>query len=101
MAEGFADQVYGVVARIPRGKVITYGLIARMLGRRQSARYVGFALRHAPQGLPCHRVVNHQGDMAPQDTFGSQAFQRALLRAEGITFLPNGRIDLKKHLWTE
>lgn len=99
MQNRFSDQVYDIVGRIPRGTVTTYGLIARMLGRPQSARYVGFALRSAPQGLPCHRVVNQQGDMAPQDAFGSRDFQRELLRSEGIAFLPNGRIDMKKHLW--
>ena len=99
MKDRFSDQVYEIVRHIPQGKVTTYGAIARMLGRPQSGRYVGFAMRNAPQGLPCHRVVNQRGEMAPQDTFGSQDFQRELLRAEGITFLPNGRIDMKEHLW--
>ena len=99
MEASFSDQVYEIVSQIPPGKVTSYGMIARMLGRPQSGRYVGFAMRHAPEGLPCHRVVNQKGEMAPQDTFGSQDLQRQLLRAEGVIFLPNGCIDMKMHLW--
>ncbi len=99
MTPGFSDQVYALVRRVPKGKVTTYGAIALMLGRPQSARYVGFAMRHAPEGLPCHRVVNQKGAMAPQDVFGSQDLQRQLLQEEGVAFLPDGCIDMRAHLW--
>jgi len=95
----FSDKVYQIVNQIPWGKVTTYGVIARMLGCPQSGRYVGFVMRNAPAFLPCHRVVNQKGEMAPHDTFGSQDYQRELLRSEGITFLTNGCIFMKEHLW--
>jgi len=100
LEKSFFQQVYQVVHRIPYGKVTTYGAIALMVGRPQSARYVGFAMRCAPMGLPCHRVVNKSGTLAPQDVFGAQALQRDLLASEGITFLPDGRINVKAHFWT-
>ncbi|MEL7623216.1 MAG: methylated-DNA--[protein]-cysteine S-methyltransferase [Clostridiales bacterium] len=96
---GFFRQVYGIVDKIPAGKVATYGQIAALIGHPLAAKMVGFAMSQAPAGLPCHRVVNRLGEMAPRDVFGSPAFQQKLLEDEGIVFLPNGRIDLKKCLW--
>jgi methylated-DNA-protein-cysteine methyltransferase-like protein len=78
--------------------VATYGQIALMLGRPTAARSVGSAMARAPDGLPCHRVVNSLGDMCAGGMFGGQAAQRGLLESEGITFRPNGRVDLKKHI---
>ena len=97
--KSFFQKVYLIVRRIPFGKVTTYGAIALMAGRPQSARYVGFAMRCAPTGLPCHRVVNKSGELALQDVFGSQALQRDLLASEGVTFLSDGRINMKAHFW--
>ncbi len=99
MERPFFESVYEVVKRIPPGKVATYGLVAKLVGRPRAARHVGFAMRVAPEGLPCHRVVNHTGHLAPQDVFGSVDLQRHLLASEGIGFLPDGRIDLSKYLW--
>jgi len=99
MSHHFFSNVYREARQIPAGYVATYGLIAQRLGRRQSARYVGFAMRSAPADVPCHRVVNRLGEMAPRDVFGSEDFQRHLLMEEGVTFLADGRVDMKKHLW--
>lgn len=77
----------------------TYGQIAMMIGRPRAARFVGYALRQAPYGLPCHRVVNRLGEMAPEGVFGSGELQRQRLESEGISFLENGCIDLKRYLW--
>jgi methylated-DNA-protein-cysteine methyltransferase related protein len=60
---------------------------------------VGWAMKAAPSKLPCHRVVNRLGEMAPGYIFGSKELQRDILESEGITFLENGCIDLKKYLW--
>lgn len=97
-SSGVFQRVYGIVALIPRGKVMTYGQIARLLGGLYSGRTVGFAMRAAPpeRKLPCHRVVNKQGEMAPGYCFGGADRQRAMLKKEGVRFLPNGRIDMKK-----
>lgn len=96
IAQNFYPEVYDVVKQIPRGKVMTYGQIARLLGRPQNSRLVGQALMNVPENLhlPCHRVVNSEGRLVPTWTQ-----QRDLLRNEGITFKTNGCADLKKHLW--
>ena len=96
---GFFKAVYKLVAQIPTGKVMTYGQIAFIIGRPGASRTVGYAMSSAPAGLPCHRVVNRLGEMAPGDIFGGAAEQRRMLEAEGISFLPNGRIDLKNNIW--
>lgn len=93
--------VYDLVAKIPPGRVMTYGQIGKCLGGVYSGRTVGFAMRAAPagRGLPCHRVVNIKGEMAPSYAFGSQHRQRAMLQKEGVAFRPDGRIDLAVSLW--
>lgn len=97
----FYLRVYKIVAQIPEGKVATYGQIALVLGQPTGARTVGWAMRAAPKqlNLPCHRVVNKLGEMAPKNVFGFPELQRVLLESEGITFNENGCIDIKKHLW--
>lgn len=96
---GFFSRVHALVAAIPPGRVMTYGQISRLLDSACSARYVGYALSAAPDGLPCHRVVNRRGEPAPGDIFGGPERQRALLKAEGVLFLPDGRIDLAASLF--
>ena len=93
---GFFERVWELVAAIPPGKVMTYGQISRCLDGACSARYVGYAMASAPaaRNLPCHRVVNRLGEMAPEGAFGGPGRQRALLEAEGVPFKANGRIDL-------
>ncbi|MCC8179304.1 MAG: methylated-DNA--[protein]-cysteine S-methyltransferase [Planctomycetes bacterium] len=97
----FFQQVYDVVATIPRGKVMTYGLIGQVLGGFYSGRTVGFAMRVAPaeRNLPCHRVVNIKGEMAPGLIFGGADQQQALLKSEGVKFRPDGRIDFDRSLY--
>lgn len=93
---GFFEQVHAVVARIPPGKVMTYGQIADVLNNACSARYVGYAMSAAPahKNLPCHRVVNRAGEMAGGGHFGGAENQRRMLEAEGVTFTPKNRINL-------
>lgn len=97
----FYRRVYDIVARIPEGRVTTYGQIAAMLGRANGARTVGWAMRATPASLrlPCHRVVNKAGELAPAYAFGGYAHQRAMLEAEGVKFTREGRIDMRSHLW--
>ena len=98
---GFFEQVHAVVARIPPGKVMTYGQISDVLNNICSARYVGYAMRAAPEhkNLPCHRVVNRKGELAPGGNFGGPENHRRLLEAEGVTFTPKGSIDLDECLF--
>ena len=100
-ARGRFAEVYEIVAQVPEGSVATYGQIAAILGMPAGARTVGWAMRQAPERLhlPCHRVVNATGALSPAHVFGGQEAQRARLEAERVTFLPDGRIDMKKHLW--
>ena len=87
----FFNQVYEVVENIPYGKVVSYGQIAKILGRPRAAREVGWAMRCCPEHLPWHRVVMADGSI----TGGSYAnLRRAILESEGISFLPNGRVDM-------
>ncbi len=93
------EKVYQLLKTVPRGKVVTYGQIAATLGNRNLARAVGNILHRNPDpaNIPCHRVVNGKGQMAENFAFGGAVAQRALLEQEGIEFLPDGRVDLKKY----
>lgn len=104
MDEGFFQRVYGVVRRIPRGSVTTYGQIARMIGEPRKARYVGFAMHASPGvagGVPCHRVVFADGSLAPGFAFGGAVEQRRMLEEEGVAFLPSGKVDLRRCGWPQ
>ncbi len=97
----FYDQVYAVVRQIPEGRVATYGQIALLCGSPRASRAVGYALHYNPMPgvIPCHRVVNREGRVAPAFAFGGPDVQQQLLEAEGVTFLEEGQVDLKACLW--
>ena len=101
----FSDRVYDVVRQIPCGKVATYGLIALLIGRPRSARYVGFALRRNPEpwnnggGVPCHRVVFRDGSLCSSFAFGGPDAQRMLLEAEGVVFADSTHVNLQMSSW--
>ena len=95
------EMVYAIVRRIPRGRVMSYGQIATLLGSRLSPRAVGWALHGCPDGVPWQRVVNASGrcstERLPDIPLG---LQRALLEAEGVRFKQSGAIDLERYRWT-
>ena len=93
------EKIYEVVKNIPKGKVATYGRVALLAGNPRWARVVGYALHTNPEPgiIPCHRVVNREGRVAPGFAFGGEGVQRQLLEAEGIVFESDGRIDLEKY----
>lgn len=95
--QSFFQQVWSVVKTIPKGKVSTYGEIARILGTRD-ARRVGQAL-HANRDplIPCHRVVLVDGSLASGYAFGGAGKQRDKLEKEGIAFTKRGKVDLLNH----
>ena len=95
------QRIYEVVARIPRGKVCTYGHVALLAGNPRWARVVGYALHvnPDPERIPCYRVVNRNGEVSSAFAFGGANEQELLLRGDGVTFLPDGRVDLSKHMW--
>ncbi len=98
---GFFEDVYEIVRQIPKGKVMTYGQIARMLGQPRKAKMVGWAL-HAnpyPGEVPCHRVVNRNGELSGSFAFGGYEVQKKMLEDEGVIVDERGIIDLNKYLW--
>jgi methylated-DNA-protein-cysteine methyltransferase-like protein len=98
--EDFFSRVYKIVAKIPYGKVATYGDIAEVCGIRSSARTVGWALKGTKDsGLPCHRVVNRFGALTGKMHFGSPDLMKDLLLSEGIEFDENDCVILEKYLW--
>ena len=94
------ERIHAVVARIPRGKVATYGQVARLAGR-VTARLVGFAMAATPDGvdLPWQRVINSRGEVSPRKHGDGHLSQRRLLEREGVRFDERGRIDLARHAW--
>lgn len=95
----FFDRVYKIVAKIPYGKVTTYGAIAEKCGIKSSARTVGWAINGAGDKLPCHRVVNRFGALTGRMHFGDPNLMKELLLSEGIEFTKDGCVDMKKHFW--
>ncbi|MBI5837184.1 MAG: MGMT family protein [Candidatus Eisenbacteria bacterium] len=102
----FDAAVYAVVCAIPRGKVMTYGGIAKQLKRPAgvaartyagvAARWVGSSMSRAPGFVPWHRVINSQGRISPRPGRGPGE-QRGLLEGEGVGFDALGRVDLEKY----
>lgn len=82
------QRIYRVVRRIPRGRVATYGQVARLAGLPGQARLVGYALAALPDDadVPWHRVVNARGGISPRADSGWGDAQRALLEAERVKF---------------
>ena len=101
MESGFFQQVYEIVQKIPVGSVATYGQIARLCGNPRASRAVGYALHvnPLPGKIPCHRVVNRFGGLAPAFAFGGADVQRNLLTAEGVSFSDEYTVAVDKHLW--
>lgn len=101
-SQGFDQRVWRAVARIPRGRLATYGQIADLIGAWGSARQVGWALRRLPlpSDVPWHRVVNAKGQISMSlSREGTDWMQRDLLIAEGIPVDSEGRLPLQRFLW--
>jgi methylated-DNA-protein-cysteine methyltransferase-like protein len=112
------QEIYKIVQTIPEGRVLTYGLISHMIGKRMSAQGVGWALKalgSAKQkgdvkspatfdmhSVPWQRVVNAQGGTSTHKVAGVPPdLQRNMLEKEGIKFDKEGKMDLEKYLWLE
>ena len=95
------EKIYEAVKKIPKGRVATYGQIAAMIGSPRASRVVGYALHVNPEPgvIPCHRVVNRFGELAPAFAFGGREVQRAMLESEGVEVSDSFTVDLGEFLW--
>jgi methylated-DNA-protein-cysteine methyltransferase-like protein len=97
----FADQVFEIVRQIPYGMVTSYGDIARALGDPRGGRQVGWAIAGSPAGLdaPFHRVVNRDGFLSGGWAFGHPEVMKQRLVAEGVAFVDEFTVDMKRCHW--
>ncbi len=94
------ERIYRVVCRIPRGKVATYGQVARLARLPNQARLVGYALHALSRDdVPWQRVLNGRGEVSPRGVDGPDELQRELLEDEGVEFDRRGRVDLSRFAW--
>jgi methylated-DNA-protein-cysteine methyltransferase-like protein len=99
-AAQYRERVYRIVRRIPRGRVMTYGQIAYMLGEGYTPRTVGFVMHGADESnTPWHRVINSQGRCSTGRIVLPSDKQQRLLEREGVKFDKSGRCDLETFLW--
>ena len=109
---GAYERVWDFVRRIPRGRVLTYGLVSHYLGGPLSAQGVGWALKALPEpgkgrnysaaSVPWHRVINARGEMSTHKNPDiPPGMQREMLEQEGVTFDSEGRVNLNEFLWAE
>ena len=93
------EKIYEVVKKIPQGKVATYGQVATEAGNPRWSQVVGYALHSNPKPgeIPCHRVVRKDGRVAASFAFGGEDTQRLLLLHEGVDFIDEFTVDMKKH----
>ena len=101
--ESTYERIYRVVAKIPKGKVATYGQIAELAGLPRAARQVGYALaalHDHSKNVPWHRVINAQGMISLRGgELGFEGLQQAMLANEGVRFDAAGRVALGKYRW--
>jgi methylated-DNA-protein-cysteine methyltransferase-like protein len=95
--DSFNEIVYAVVRKIPKGKVLNYGAVARLAGRPRCARAAGYALSACPRGVPAHRVVFKDGGLSPAFMRGGKNMQYVLLKAEKVAFTKDKKVNMKKH----
>jgi methylated-DNA-protein-cysteine methyltransferase related protein len=95
----YRERVFRIVRRIPRGRVMTYGQIAYMLGEGYTPRTVGFVMHGADDHTPWHRVINSQGRCSTMGIVLPPDKQQRMLESEGVKFDQSGRCDLEHLLW--
>ncbi|HKX30491.1 MAG TPA: MGMT family protein [Blastocatellia bacterium] len=101
-APAYRELVYQLVIRIPAGRVMSYGSVARVLGPGYDARAIGNVMHATPEdgrSIPWHRVINAQGGCSTAGLTVPPDLQQRLLEAEGIVFNEKGRCQIEKYLW--
>lgn len=101
VGHNFFEDVYAVVKLIPKGRVTSYGAIARYLGTAMSARMVGWAMNaaHTLKKVPAHRVVNSQGLLTGKHHFETPDAMQERLEKEGVKVLKDKILEFEKHFW--
>lgn len=101
MNKSFRERVYEITKKIPRGKVATYGQIARLAGSPGAARAVGMCMKNNPNApiVPCHRVVASDGKLTGYSAMEGIKSKWTMLIEEGVVF-DGDKVDLKKSLWS-
>lgn len=97
--KSFANDVYALVAQIPRGRVMTYGQIAALVGSPRASRQVGQVAHWGPADLPWQRVVNKQGGLAGGYTTGGRSAHKTDLEADGVEVGDDYVVDVDALLW--
>ncbi len=95
------QRIYEVVRRVPKGRVATYGQVARLAGFPGHARQVGYAMHALPAHtkVPWHRIINAKGEVSRRSIPGWEQEQRLRLEREGIVFDVGGKVDLQAAGW--
>ena len=97
--KNYRERVYRIVRSIPRGRVMTYGQLAEILGEGYTPRTVGFVMHGSDDKTPWHRVINAQGGCSTGRIALPSDKQQRMLVAEGVEFNERGRCDLQRYLW--
>jgi methylated-DNA-protein-cysteine methyltransferase-like protein len=95
----YRERVFRIVRSIPRGRVMTYGQIAEILGEGYTPRTVGFVMHSSNDKTPWHRVINAQGGCSTRGLVLPHDKQQRMLEAEGVRFNERGRCELQEFLW--
>ncbi len=100
MPSEFTQEVIKIIKSIPQGKVLTYGMVAKLAGNPRAARQVSWVLHSSSKkyDLPWHRVINSKG-LITLNSDEDRYYQKNLLKEEGIKFKNEFGIDLKEYLW--
>jgi methylated-DNA-protein-cysteine methyltransferase related protein len=97
--KNYRERVYRIVRSIPRGRVMTYGQLAEILGEGYTPRTVGFVMHGSNDKTPWHRVINAQGACSTGRIVLPADKQQRMLEAEGVEFNERSRCDLQRYLW--
>lgn len=95
----YRERVYALVRQIPKGKIMTYGQIAHILGEGYTARTVGYVMHGSPDAVPWQRVINSQGKCSTGRLTMPVNLQQEMLETEGVVFSKSGKCDLGEFQW--
>jgi methylated-DNA-protein-cysteine methyltransferase-like protein len=92
-------RTFRLVQACPIGRVTTYSWLAKSIGYPRGARMVGWFMNEASEDIPAQRVLNSKGELSGSWAFGSPTHMQQLLESDGVSFLEDGRVDLKVYGW--